>query len=79
MLTNTPDGVVIRLIIVVRVPIVLVRVPRVLGIVTVRSTRPVIVSRYQLTAVNSYLNLGGRIAFDLLELSFVSIKLCCNL
>jgi len=44
-LTNTPDGVVSRLIIVVRAPIVLVRVPRVLGSVTSRSTRPVIVSR----------------------------------
>lgn len=43
-LTHTPDGVTIRLIIVVRVPIVQVGIPRILCIVTVRSSRPVIVS-----------------------------------
>lgn len=44
-LTNTPDGEVISLSSVVRAPIVLVRVPRVLSSVTGRSTRPVKVSR----------------------------------
>ena len=38
MLTDTPDGVVIRLIIVVRVPVVLVRVPRILRGIAVRGT-----------------------------------------
>ena len=42
-LTNATDIVAISLIIVVRVPIVLVRVPGVLRIVTVRSRRPIIV------------------------------------
>lgn len=44
-LTNTPDGVVSSLSTGVRGPIVLERVPRVLSIGTVRSTRPVIASR----------------------------------
>lgn len=38
VLTDTPDGIVIRLIIVVRVPIVLVRVPRILRGIAVRGT-----------------------------------------
>ena len=45
MLTDTADGVRISLIIVVRVPVVLVRVPRILRGIAVRGTRPVIVSR----------------------------------
>ncbi|KKT30876.1 MAG: hypothetical protein UX04_C0002G0174 [Microgenomates group bacterium GW2011_GWF2_45_18] len=44
-LSNTANGIVIRLRIVVRVPIVLVRVPRILRGIAVRGTRPVIVSR----------------------------------
>lgn len=45
VLTDTTNRVVIRLSIVVRVPIVLIGVPRILRIVTVRSARPEIVSR----------------------------------
>lgn len=44
-LTNTPDGAGISLSVGERVPIGLARGPRVLGTVTGRSTRPVIVSR----------------------------------
>ena len=42
--SDTTDGVAIRLIVVVRVPIVLIDVPGILRIVTVGSTRPEIVS-----------------------------------
>ena len=42
VLTGTTDGVCVRLGIIVRVAVVLVRVPRVLGIVAVRGGRPVI-------------------------------------
>jgi len=45
VLTDRPEVVRISLSIVVRVPVVLVRVPRILRGIAVRGTRPVIVSR----------------------------------